>query len=95
MAAAFGAAAFFANEALKNMDESTDLKEKASDESFEEQVKWLQSELARAYDLKTLNAKFESTGQIWSRVISIDGTPIEEFIEDLEEELNSLFDSKK
>lgn len=77
---------------------------KAFDESFEDELrtdendaqavlqkmKKLQNELARLSDLKELNDRRESTGQLTKATIQVEGVEINELIATLSEEMDRL-----
>ena len=86
-----GAASLLISKTIKKrLDREKQNTQQLSKQQIIEKIKECQNELARLHDLKILNDKRESTGQIKKIDIMIDDLTLEETIKNYEDEISFL-----
>lgn len=86
-----GAASLLISKTVKKrLDREKQNTQQLSKQQIIEKIKECQNELARLHDLKILNDKRESTGQIKKIDIMIDDLTLEETIKNYEDEISFL-----
>lgn len=86
-----GAASLLISKTIKKrLDREKQNTQRLSKQQIIDKIKECQNELARLHDLKILNDKRESTGQIKKIDIMIDDLTLEETIKNYEDEISFL-----